>query len=321
MEKILPLEDSPIQTYQGETFILDILLAHDNVKNLCYNNYINMISSTEKDMFKFANSLWYDYENQGYAIMDMFHFRQLEKVSIIGFLKDRIDKGNYIILYQVDEFYLSYSNKYMKLHFSHDTYIYGYGDDYFYVMAYSGRHLKKMMVPFAEMEQAILSQMSMSGDEFSTFRVNPLADIHIDKNAILSGMQMFIDCVGDNQCDLFGIAIYDSLVRYVEKFINYEGEERMIFDLRFFRAIWEHDIMMCKRIEKLSTSMNIDPSIITQAKEIESLSNMIFSMSIKIYILRDKQIMGKVKECIMDLKEKERALVEEMINVLSKSIE
>ena len=66
--KDLPIIQPPIETYQGSSFILVILLAHEN---------------TESD--------YYNY-----------------RATLIEFMRERIDQDNYLIFYRIDEYFLGH---------------------------------------------------------------------------------------------------------------------------------------------------------------------------------------------------------------------
>ncbi len=51
MRNKLPLAEPPNRTYQGNAFILGILMAYENTKNVYYNNYINLKCNKTKNIY------------------------------------------------------------------------------------------------------------------------------------------------------------------------------------------------------------------------------------------------------------------------------
>lgn len=83
-------------------------MAHDNVFDLYYDNYINMSNITDDMNDKqlgFTNSLWGNFGLQGYVDMGMYKERNLEKKYFEEFVKGRIDQESYIFLFYVDKYY------------------------------------------------------------------------------------------------------------------------------------------------------------------------------------------------------------------------
>ena len=75
MEKKLPIMIPSIECYQGSSFILGIISAHERIANAFYNNYINWVCN-DTDLLSgldldFAGITWEDYRLVGIAEMDM----------------------------------------------------------------------------------------------------------------------------------------------------------------------------------------------------------------------------------------------------------
>lgn len=102
MKKLLPLVSPPIATYQGSSFILGVLLAHENTANVLYNNYVNLECNDTYNIYEvnleFTNISWEDYRLSGIAEMNLYYIKNICHTKFIDFIKERIDQGNYIIL-------------------------------------------------------------------------------------------------------------------------------------------------------------------------------------------------------------------------------
>lgn len=109
MKKKLPLEKPPIETYQSNAFVLGIILANDNIKNAYYNSYINLVCNNTNIMWNmeltFENDKWEYFRKVGIAEMNLYYLKNISKDKFVDFIKERLDQGNYILLYYIDEFY------------------------------------------------------------------------------------------------------------------------------------------------------------------------------------------------------------------------
>ena len=112
----LSLEFPPIETYQGSAFIMGAFLANPNYENLRYNGYIDLEYAKNAPNLSwlsvsFANSLWDYYRLEGLGEMNLYDIRNFTRSSLVGFMHERLDQDCYLLLYDVDEFYLSNGEK------------------------------------------------------------------------------------------------------------------------------------------------------------------------------------------------------------------
>ena len=100
-----------------------------------YNNYINIqcidTDNIEEVKLNFTNVLWENYRLSGIAEMNMYCLDNIHCDCFVNFIKERINQGNYLLFYNIDEYYLSYSNSFQNTHYCHDTYVYGYENSTF----------------------------------------------------------------------------------------------------------------------------------------------------------------------------------------------
>lgn len=313
MGKILPLVMPPIETYQSSSFILGIILAHNHTKNAFCNKYINLVCNDTAKIsdlhLSFSGVSWEDYRRSGIAEMDLYYLKNIAQTCFINFIKERIDQDNYILLYSIDEFYLSYSNHYTVKHVIHDTYIYGYDENFFHIMAYSNRKLQMLTVPMYEILNAMYHGSSQTPNtSFCTFRPYHAVSVQVDYNQILQGLSDFIDenkKYSDNR--IYGTHVYDILQKCILSIINDSNHERKDLDLRAFRILWEHKKVLNHHI-KLIKINNID-----EMDEIERLSHIVFSLSMKYNITYDPSLLSKIIDYLNKIKERENKLIYALI--------
>lgn len=312
MEKLLPLIHPPIETYQGSSFILGIILAYENIANAYYNNYINLECNNTNDIhnisLEFANISWDNYRMSGIAEMNLYHIANIPQNKFVDFIKERIDQGNYIIIYCIDEYYLSYTSCYKKHHNSHDTYIYGYNESHFFILAYKNGKLQKIHVPFKEIEEGLFSLLSNHCDlSFCTFRPNHAINVQANLCQIKQEFCNYLHSIDSNTLPnnkIYGINTYDVLSNCIKSFFN--ANPKTGIDLRPFRLLWEHKKLMRNHLIKYSEIAFIeDNNSILLFDETEQTANMIFKLMIKYNITYNANLSKQALELIDVLKEKE----------------
>ena len=313
MSKILPIIMPPIETYQDSAFILAVLLAHDNTKNVFYNNYINWSCTNTNCLVQmnlhFSNVTWEDYRRLGIAEMNLYHINTIARKYFVSFLKERIDQENYILLYHIDEHYLSYSNCYMKEHFIHDTYIYGYTDDYFHVMAYSNNKLKMLTIPSDEILNSIYHCLSTDPHtSFCTFRPSHAVSIQVEQSIIMHSFIEYISGdISHNDNIVSGIHVYDVLQKCIIAYTNAPRSTNQDLDLRVFRMIWEHKKVLKHHIQLINSSY------LKQIDQIEKKSKIIFSLALKYDITEKRSLLNRILNYISEIKQQEISLIQTFI--------
>lgn len=318
--KILKLSDSPTETYQSSAFVLSILLAHENVKNAYYNKYINLEGTcdTNKNSYQleFSDVLWGVYDEDGIAKVCINYIRDIPRNEFFVYMKNILNQNNYLLLYSVDEYYLSYSKYYHSIHRIHDTYIYGYDDTNFYIMAYTKGKLSRIKVDVKEVEEALYYQLNVKKDvSFCHFRFLDNCNVSIDLKCIHDQLVLYLQGTGVNKNNLiYGIKTYDIINNYLDYM-----DVNPICDINYkhFRVLWEHKKIMCERIEKLSEMIHIDDSILETSREIERLSNSLFMLVMKNNVKRSELIIDRAKKHLNVIKEKEVQMITDLINRLS----
>ncbi|MCI9220072.1 MAG: hypothetical protein HFH94_10095 [Lachnospiraceae bacterium] len=123
------------------------------------NNYINLLCYDTDNLWEmnlnFTDIFWTDFQRGDIFEINEFSVDNFLSSSISSFWRERIDQGNYLLLHTVDEYYLPYASSYHNRHLIHDTYIYGYEDDSFWIMAYTERKLKEIKVSSSDMAQSV----------------------------------------------------------------------------------------------------------------------------------------------------------------------
>ena len=328
MKKILPFEISMIETYHCDAFIMGIIQSYNSVKQLSSNYYINMHCVRSREMKKldiqYVHSLWGEMWEEGAAELNLFQFKNFNKKTLIEFLRERLDSNSYVLFYEVDEYYLSYSEKYKKQHFRHDLYIYGYEDDYFYVLAYSNKKLQTIKVKSCEIANSVLKTKLDDVDDFCSFRIAQSAKVKTDLKHIACIMEdYYLARTRSEDNDLaFGIEVFSCIIGCLEDYIhkNVYSEEK--FDLRIFRMMWEHKKIMNNRIGVLNAQFNFDSEIMFELKDIVEQAYVAFQLAIKYTVNRKhtSEYLIKIIKIYKELEIRERTLYPKIVKRIQSEV-
>lgn len=306
MQVDLPIVHPPIETYQGNSFILGILLAHQNTSCVYSNNYINISCKDTTDTFymnlMFTKSMWEDYRVCGIAEMNLYNTLNIGKMQFVDFLKERINQGCYLLFYSADEYYLSYTKHYNKDHFMHDSYVYGYDNETFSVMAYQNNKLSEIKVPYQEICEAVYSS------SFCTFRPNHSIQVNVNLDLIYQEYQDYYNAVfgdGNQEGVVYGINTYDVLADCLKMLINCTDLERKKIDPRPFRCLWEHKKVMKDRFAMLNEKYRIGYKMISLADELDRIAYTVFMLVLKFNITQDDDQLKGMIQYLTKMKEKE----------------
>ncbi|MBR5041348.1 MAG: hypothetical protein IKX68_09520 [Clostridiales bacterium] len=322
MRKELPLENPLIETYQGESFVLAVMMSYKNTRNVVFNNYINLstnISTMDLLRLHFLNSTWENYRREGYSSITEYWIRSLEEDSFGDLLRGLIDEDNYLLVFGVDDFYLPHTELYNKEHNLHDIYLYGYEDDQFMALAYNGNHLSRIMVDLNNLKKSLFKRKIDENDNVvCSYKVADDVYVDLDINRIISELKDYLAGVGYDSVlepDKAGVDIYDEIIKALKK---YAKRKRAFFDLRVFRALWEHKKLMTYRIAELEPYLP-DEELLNRSKELEGISRKLFLLSMKHSLKNDKEDIEEMISIVETIREKDIAITTSLIEKLSDS--
>lgn len=325
MRKELSLLKTPISTYQSNSFISYILYSYDNSLNAYHNNYINiecrareLVTLKGNIHLEYIDCLWDSFCKQGIAEMDLYYIRNIAEEKMVDFLKERIDQNNYLLLYDIDEFYLPYSEKYMKSHFIHDTYIYGYDEDEFLVLAYSNRKLQKIKVAKDDIKRALYRTFPDGQDtSFCTFRINASIYIEPDQEKIRRGLRSYLHSNNDNMQEntVYGLDTYESVLAYLS-LVKSNISTMQKIDMRIFKFLYEHKSVMKQHVIYWTDKKPESELIVNNAKEIENLASTVFLSMLKYSVTTNVNLIDSSIDFIGRMKIIEKKMIESVLDVL-----
>lgn len=313
----LPFVFPPIETYQGDSFILGIMLAYPEYSDIQYNGYINLECNNTDRLSKmelaFSDSLWEFYRVSGLAEMNLYDVSNFSKKTLCQFICERIDQGNYLLFYDIDEYYLSYSEHFKRKHFNHDTYVYGYSDDCFQVFAYRNEHLASFCLDKVEIINALVSRKARNNIDkrrlFCTYRPSINGSIRADKTIIYRKINTFYEKNGEADSikeKVQGIEVYDVLLNGMKLI---EKDKKV--DLRPFRCLWEHKKLMKERMAYLQGDS--DSNCASDLGSLCDKTEIVFRLMMKYNLTFNVSIIEKVYQNLEDIKRKDLLWYEKYI--------
>lgn len=268
----------------------------------------------EGDMLnvEFTNVDWDYFRNIGIAEMDLYHRVNIEKNFLGRFIRERIDQNNYILLYAVDEFYIPYSINFKTKHFKHDTYVFGYEEENFYVMAYINDKFQAGKICENDLIDAFYSKELDDDTSFCSFKISDRVYVEFSYELFLENIRCYIEGIESNDRysgDAIGIKIYEEVLEYLNNFIEKEYSEKEI-DLKVFRTIWEHKKMLLYSIQKMNEyrSINLD-----KLNVCEKEANLLYFLILKYRAKGNMEFLEEAKGKLVYLQQIERDALEEVL--------
>ncbi len=167
----------------------------------------------------------------------------------------------YYVVISIDEFYVPGVRHYQKQHFYHPLLIYGYDEDNkkFLVMDYDIKPL------ISQIDEELLDNKEIAKNKYSLMRYKFLSNIHSDYLMldIKSLVQSFRDYLNGNALDYrfshmlprlrgsYGINVLKDLI------CDERGRYLLCHDMRIAYLLYEHCVLMQKRISFLTTEGHI----------------------------------------------------------------
>lgn len=209
------------------------------------------------------------------------------------------------------------------MHYLHDTYIYGYEEDTFCIMAYKDGKLKEFTIPNEEIINGMYYHIDASDNlSFCSFRPNQSITKKIELPKI---KQAFVDYIcscnssGVNANVIYGMNTYNILINCINKVIANKFVSNSDVDLRPFRFFWEHKKVLVDHVVKLKEYLNINKNIITMIENIENDADIVFKLMIKYSLTKNLLILNKVLVYLFQIREKEVEFVNQLLDEFSRN--
>lgn len=242
-------------------------------------------------------------------------------IHFTEYIEYQIKQGYYLDAC-LDNFYLSCSEKFNKLHFIHQTFIYGFDSDerQIYISDFydNGKYARKE-VSYDEINKSIENI-----DYFINLYKYVAFDYKINLKLLKLSIEDYINCRDSLKKFEFSCAAYNKDILYGLDFYNYLidtfGQEDYI-DKRPFHLLYDHKIMMKLRLEYLEKINVFDLEKICRLKtKNEALINESKNLRIlvlKYKIKRNDNLLQKIKDRLKSLKESDCELFTDILDCIS----
>ncbi len=331
----LELNQPPINCYLHHAYPLTVAMSHKDFNSWFFSNYIQLQIDVK---YYFLNFFTYPICGNSilspiidYKILDL-EFIYKTNINIIDFIKNSLNLGYYVMTY-TDEFFIPYRVSYTKKHFRHEIMIYGYdlNNSQFYVIGYNdtGTYYPTC-VSFSEFENSFLNSIKKTNDlilmkakdsesyrpsyEFDMENVrNLLSDYLLSKNTSFNYRTL-----GNPNDFVYGISIYDQLIKYYENILVNGSEEG---DIRHFHLLYEHKKTMVSRLEYFVEKKYIDnnnTNLITSFYKLENEARNNRNILIKYNITKNKNKLNTLIESLHKMYKDEKKTIEVLLEAIYK---
>ena len=268
MKKVLPIGIPQYATWPDPAYQLAIIASDDNHLPWFYGNFIQLFVGgmpypycpppTNPWFSGFLNCPFLDVAVLNRALVNNCYGEGFEQ-----FLIDCIDTGHYARL-QVDEYYLPTSVCHQVSHNIHPLLVFGFDKSLqeFHVMAHFRRGMfEAHCVGFVDFTCAYAAMMDIDDKDYPTLykrRLVAEAESLFDIHAVRQQLNDYLYCRDTSiaflskepsQHRVWGLEVYDWFKKQIFKGESIGSESLRLHD---FRLLWEHKVVMLKRLEYLT---------------------------------------------------------------------
>lgn len=225
-----------------------------------YSNYIQIFGSLQHPMIHIdyflegMKSGSFNYLNQFLDFrFDYYSYLKSLDVNIVEYCKLMLNQKFYIALY-LDEYYIQKRNSYQKRHFIHQNLLYGFEDDYFYMMGYGINNI----LEFTKLSKTDILKAYTDNSKLETIKlirydINSVT-YKFSKSVLFKQLEEYL--YGINSSKHFanvvpGIKSIYGTKQYREYLEKSDYQKLYLNDMRIAYLISERMELMIKRIEFL----------------------------------------------------------------------
>ncbi|MGG3523971.1 hypothetical protein COM13_29300 [Bacillus pseudomycoides] len=343
--KQLPVHEPLIKGFLFFAYPLSIIGADEKTHPWILSNFIQ--TCFDKDFAKspvpftfysydFTMSPWLKYEKMQRKTVD-----HLSK-DIMNFIKSCIDNNKYVHLY-LDEYHVPNRVNFNKLNFTHENLIYGYDDmkRTFTILGFNENMIfKSTIISYDQFLKAYLGVTSLieskilnqelhpnSIDIFNTintFEFNNDGNYSFNKKLVLESLKDYKE--GNNTSERFemirepwdrayGMDCYKHFINYFEMLLNNEA----FYDIRFLHNLWEHKLLMSKRVDFMQKNnyINLEPDTIKKFETIEKKVLSLRNTMIKYFMTNNRSEIELILSTLPKIAELDGHLTNILIESLS----
>ena len=333
------INESPmIRTYLYTAYVESVIGSHKNYRDWLANNYIQVYATKNVEnqlcvMDYMAGSVFggcellniqhYDYDTR----RKFAENKELMQKELTRLLDDKTA----VYLY-LDEFYISNRTSYQKEHFVHDALLVRTCEGGFEYIGYDSLgNYAKSVISCDEMCQAlhndnlctILLRVNPKEYHFNILKFIQMLDEYVHSYDSREHLELYFDMKTYSKVFLsgrfvkelvFGLNTYDTICRLFE----YYNQTECFIDWRVLHLIHEHKVSMLYKIQYLEDEGYIskDSEFYESYQEVLELGKKLENMGLKYVVSKREKTNQKIREGLLELKEKETKVLSEVLEVL-----
>lgn len=333
--KMLPIEIPWSYTYLTPASEFAVMQSYENTRNRILNRFIqvkifeDIISGDNYDVG--LSMVMESFCECPHLYSTLISSKFMFTVdNLIDFIILCIDNESYVYVHRyINEFYLSSSPYYQKYEMLHMFIFYGYDKNkrVFYTLGYNNNMIfSKLEIPFSELEQSIDNNEDKDGKYILLIRHNNENNEEINTYDIKYWLDQYLNNKNSNVAIygvnnekamseklVYGIKTYDYLNAYlyyaISGFLEYDR-----IDNRFCRQLYEHKMIMMKRINAMSSLEYIDSMFENKYKSVLDSSNILCNMQTKFNLTKNINILKRMQERIKLISNDEFAILDKLYN-------
>ncbi|MGN6712772.1 hypothetical protein [Anaerocolumna jejuensis] len=316
MKKVLGVSNPPIIGYTIHALPISIIMNYKECLPWFYSNYIQLVCNpNHKDVFLdfltlcpiFDNNYWIEFLYPGIPWLNKNCIEEYvfykNNLDINEFIIQSINSENYIIT-ALDEYYIPYKKSYQINHYLHDYLIFGYDSEekeYDILGFDNSHHFGKSKINFDVISNTFNNSHERKINGVDKLYYNPIKllkinedfsfilDLQLIKNFLIDYLEsknsfiMFRSIRNITNNLMYGISIYDELIKYFQNDDNKES-----YDIRALHILWEHKKCMLLRLDYIINTYNLKEfdDIYKEFKYIEKQCMKLRNLLIKFYITK-----------------------------------
>ena len=307
MNKLLPIKQPPITSYQQLALPLTVAMMNTTAKNWFYSNYIQASCVSRNHYISKRNydcALHYGFYNPEITSpesADHLCVEGCEQLYLLRnpkFIKETIDDGWYIYT-DADMFYIDGSDVYNMYHYTHDLMIYGYDEENVYIYMYDKNKLVSHTVNYDKFLRGYYSEYC--NEKFYRNRAilfkpnNKECIVNINKirwhmHDYLNGVETFArECpniFNPDSLTMHGINTYAEFDNLFDYIMECEKKYLRRTDIYCF---YEHKRVMFDRVKYLKGNnvLSASEGLVDEFNEIQRLSQIFMMFGLKLNTLQD----------------------------------
>ena len=349
-KKILPLTDSPYDTFNSQRNLHSILLAsNEDEAAWVYNAFIQLFSTKElphSNMLAFNFNIDSSHTTTMYDKCPLLECFNVCEELIPLTCKDISElcvyfiKNDYYITLTVNKYYIKKYGVEEESTCFHDIFIYGYDLQTNQLLAidYFDYKPRSHWISFDELKNAYENGKSFVGFINGIFimRKTDKYKWKFDINNFKANIEAYINCqpivlynykyndeydygYNDHTNHYFGFDCYKTFHLFLDEVEKYN----IGVDLRMFHLLMKHKLLLLNSVDYITKNkyiINDNHDLFNKFNEIYTESRLLFNSALKYNLFRKKSIIEKLRKLLYKIESAERSVLKELISKLSHKI-